>query len=313
MIDFRGQCVIVSGAGRGLGRLYALDIARRGGSVVVNDLGGSVRGEGADAGIADEVVGEIVAAGGSAVASHDSVATPESAAAIVQTAIDHFGRVDAVISNAGIFDTQPLDELSSERWRRMLNVHLDGSFFLCQPAFRVMKRQKYGRFVMVASSAALFGLPNEAHYAAAKGGVFGLSNVMALEGAPYGILSNVLLPTGNSRMAENTKGSEISGESEQLRKAKVFRKLINPEYVVPMVTFLASSQCTFTHHNFAACAGRFSRVFVGLTEGWLAADQGHPAAEDIDANIDRICATQQFTIPNSLFDEVAEVCALRGV
>jgi NAD(P)-dependent dehydrogenase (short-subunit alcohol dehydrogenase family) len=313
MIDFRGQSVIVSGAGRGLGRLYALDIAQRGGSVVVNDLGGSMLGEGSDAGVAHEVVGEIVAAGGSAVASCDSVATPGGAAAIVQTAMDRFGRVDAVVSNAGIFDTKPFDELSPERWRTMLNVHLDGSFFLCQPAFRVMKRQGYGRFVMVASSAALFGLPNESHYAAAKAGIFGLSNVMALEGAPYGILSNVLLPTGYSRMAENTQGADISGEPEQLKLANPFRKLIDPEHVVPMVTFLASRKCTFTHRNFAACAGRYSRVFVGLAEGWLAADRRHSAAEDIDANIEQICATQQFTIPNSLFDEVAEVCARRGV
>jgi NAD(P)-dependent dehydrogenase (short-subunit alcohol dehydrogenase family) len=248
-----------------------------------------------------------------AVASHDSVATPEGAAAIVQTATDRFGRVDAVVSNAGIFDTRPFDELSVDQWRRMLNVHLDGSFFLCQPAFRVMKQQGYGRFVMVASSAALFGLPKESHYAAAKGGILGLSNVMALEGAAHGIFSNVLLPTGYSRMAENTIGAEISGDPEHLKRANPFRKLIEPERVVPMVTYLASRRCGFTHRNFAACAGRYSRVFVGLAEGWLAPDLSHPSAEDVEEHIGRICATEQFTIPNSLFDEVAEVCALRGI
>jgi hypothetical protein len=114
-------------------------------------------------------------------------------------------------------------------------------------------------------------------------------------------------------MAANTIGAEISSDPEHMKRADAFRKMINPERVVPMVTFLASRRCDFTHRNFAACAGRYSRVFVGLGEGWLAPDQGHPSAEDIDANIDRIGATERFTTPNSLFDEVAEVCALRGV
>ena len=141
VIDFDEQVVIVTGAGRGLGRLYALDLAARGASVVVNDLGGTMHGHGADDSIADKVVKEIEVAGGVAVASHDSVATPEGGDAIVQSALKTFGRLDAVVSNAGIFHTAPFDELEVDDWRRMLNVHVDGGFFLSQPAYRVMKRR----------------------------------------------------------------------------------------------------------------------------------------------------------------------------
>jgi NAD(P)-dependent dehydrogenase (short-subunit alcohol dehydrogenase family) len=312
MIDFDGQVVIVTGAGRGLGRLYALDIARRGGAVVVNDVGASMHGEGSDAKIADEVVAEIQAFDGTAIASCDSVASAEGGNAIVDAALERFGRVDAVVSNAGIFSTAPFDELTLEQWQRMLDVHLNGAFFLCQPAFKAMKRQNYGRFVMVSSSAALFGLPSEAHYAAAKGGIFGLSNILALEGASHGILSNTLLPTGYSRMVEQTVSSQIDPGKSDNPAENPFRTMIAPELVVPVVTFLASKACSVTHRNYAACAGRYSRVFVGLSEGWLSPQGQVPAAEDILARIDEISATQTFTVPDSEFDEVAEAMALRA-
>ena len=206
MIDFNGQAVIVTGAGRGLGRLYALDLAQRGASVVVNDVGVTMQGEGADRSVADQVVTEISGLGGVAVASYDSVDSEEGGVAIVERAIEEFGQLDAVVSNAGIFDTLPFDELPADNWRRMLNVHLNGSFYLSQPAYRVMKAQGGGRFVFIASSAGLFGQPNSAHYAAAKSGIVGLSNVIAIDGAPYGILANTVLPFGYSRMVTETVG-----------------------------------------------------------------------------------------------------------
>src|SRR5262245_55568791 len=141
MIDFNGQGAIVTGAGRGLGRLYAIEIAKRGGSVVVNDVGVTMHGDHADSSVADRVVEEIERAGGIAVASHESVASPEGAAAIVRTAVERFRRLDAVISNAGIFQTLDFEQLAPEEWRRMLDVHLHGSFHLSQPAFRAMKAQ----------------------------------------------------------------------------------------------------------------------------------------------------------------------------
>lgn len=307
MIDFTNQVAIVTGAGRGLGRLYAIELARRGASVVVNDLGGSMHGQGADASVADGVVDEIVGAGGTAVSSHDSVDSPEGAQAIVQTAVDSFGRLDAVVSNAGIFNSVPFDELSHEDWRRMLNVHLDGGFHLGQAAFRVMKSQGYGRMVFIASSAGMFGQPFEAHYSAAKAGLFGLTNTIAIEGAQYGILANTVLPFGYSRMV-----TETVSDPEFLKQSGFFQA-IQPELVVPIVVFLASRDCEFSHHNYSAGAGRFARVFVGLARGWLADAGSQPSAEDIAANLAAVSATQPFTIPMSIEEEVMAICERVGV
>jgi NAD(P)-dependent dehydrogenase (short-subunit alcohol dehydrogenase family) len=308
MIDLGGQVVVVTGAGRGLGRLYAMDLARRGAAVVVNDVGSTMGGHGTDAGIADGVVQEIAEAGGVAVASHDSVASAEGGRAIVATAVDTFGRLDAVVSNAGIFHTVPFEELAAEDWRRMLDVHLNGSFYLCQPAFRAMKAQGGGRFVFIASSAGLFGQPNSAHYAAAKAGIVGLANVIAIEGAPHGILANCVLPFGYSRMV-----SETVGDRAQLGDALPFLDAIDPELVVPVVSLLASRACTFTHRCYSACAGRFARVFIGLGQGWVAEPASKPTADDLLAHIEQASATVPFAVPDSIFDEVAETCRLLGL
>jgi NAD(P)-dependent dehydrogenase (short-subunit alcohol dehydrogenase family) len=308
MIEFGGQVVVVTGAGRGLGRLYALELARRGASVVVNDVGGDMQGHGSDSTVAEQVVKQIESGGGTAVVCSESVATAEGGEAIVRAAMERFGRLDAVVSNAGIFDTAPFDELSVESWRRMLNVHLDGSFFLSQPAYRVMKEQGGGRFVFIASSAGLFGQPNSAHYAAAKAGIVGLANVIAIEGAPHGILANAVLPFGYSRMV-----TETVGDRDELGDAVPFLRAIEPELVVPMVVFLASRTCGFTHQNFSACAGRFARVFVGLGDGWVASSDAPPSAEDIEANLAEVAATEPFTVPDSIFDEVAQICERLGI
>jgi NAD(P)-dependent dehydrogenase (short-subunit alcohol dehydrogenase family) len=307
MIDFTGQVAIVTGAGRGLGRLYAIELARRGASVVVNDLGGSMHGEGADASVADEVVDEIQRTGGVAVASHDSVDSPQGGEAIVRAAVERFGRVDAVVSNAGIFNSIPFEELSTDDWRRMLSVHLDGAFYLSQPAYRVMKAAGYGRFVFISSSGGMFGQPLEAHYAAAKAGLVGLTNVIAIEGAQHGILANSVLPFGFSRMVTETVADPKALEETG------FLKIIQPELVVPIVVFLASRACEFSHHNYSACAGRFSRVFVGLGEGWLAEPGSNPTADDIAVHLAEMSATEPFTVPGSIFDEVFGVCERLGV
>lgn len=307
MIDFAGQAVVVTGAGRGLGRLYAVELARRGAAVVVNDLGGTMHGSGADQTVADSVVAEIQAAGGKAVASHDSVDSAEGGQAIVDLAVDHFGRLDAVVSNAGIFTSIPFDELSADDWRRMLSVHLDGGFYVSQPAYRVMKSQGYGRFVFISSSAGMFGQPLEAHYAAAKAGLVGLANVIAIEGQQHGILANTVLPFGLSRMATDTVGDPKAVQEIG------FLKVIQPELVVPIVIYLASRACDLTHHNYSACAGRFARVFVGLGEGWLADPGTNPSADDIAAHLSEVTATEPFTVPGSIFDEVFGVCERLGI
>src|SRR5262249_37348055 len=159
---------------------------------------------------------------------------------------------DVVVSNAGIFQTAEFEKLAADDWRRMLNVHLDGSFHLSQPAFRVMKAQGYGRFVFVASSAGLFGQPQSAHYAAAKPGIVGLMNVVAIEGAAHGILANAILPFGATRMLVDTVGGE------EIAAASAFLRALDPALVVPIVTFLASRACDFTHRSYSAGAGRYA-------------------------------------------------------
>jgi NAD(P)-dependent dehydrogenase (short-subunit alcohol dehydrogenase family) len=307
MIDFTGQVAIVTGAGRGLGRLYAIELARRGAAVVVNDLGGSMHGDGADTSVADAVVEEIERAGGVATASHDSVDSPEGGQAIVRTAIDRFGRLDAVVSNAGIFNSVAFEDMSQADWRRMLSVHLDGGFYLSQPAYREMKAAGYGRFVFISSSGGMFGQPMEAHYAAAKTGLVGLANVIAIEGAQHGILANTVLPFGFSRMVTETVGDPKALEETG------FLKIIQLELVVPIVAFLASRACEFTHQNYSACAGRFARVFVGLGEGWLAEADSNPTADDVAAHLAEVSATEPFTVPGSIFEEVFAVCERLGV
>ncbi|HXJ78406.1 MAG TPA: SDR family NAD(P)-dependent oxidoreductase, partial [Candidatus Methylomirabilis sp.] len=212
------------------------------------------------------------------------------------------------VSNAGIFQTLPFDELSADDWQRMVNVHLNGSFYVSQPAFRVMKAQHYGRFVFISSSAGIFGQPLAAHYGAAKGGLLGLSNVIAVEGADYGILANTVLPFGYSRMVYETVG-----DPEQLRAASPFLQAIEPELVVPMVVFLASRACDFTHRNYSAGAGRYARVFVGLARGWLTERASNPTADDIAAHLAEVSATESFTIPGSIFDEVFDICSRLGI
>jgi NAD(P)-dependent dehydrogenase (short-subunit alcohol dehydrogenase family) len=307
VIDFTDQAAIVTGAGRGLGRLYALELARRGASVVVNDLGGTMHGDGSDNSVADQVVAEIRAAGGSAVASYDSVDNPEGGQAIVDAAVDAFGRVDAVVSNAGIFNSIPFDQISPDDWRKMLRVHLDGGFYLSQPAYKVMARQNYGRFVFISSSAGNFGQPMEAHYAAAKTGLVGLSNVIAIEGAAHGILSNTVLPTGFSRMVTETVGDE------KFLAESGFMRDIRAELVVPLVVFLASRACGSTHRNYSACAGRYARVFVGLGKGWVADVAGDPTADDVLAHLDEVSATDPYLVPDTIVDQVLEVCGRLGI
>jgi NAD(P)-dependent dehydrogenase (short-subunit alcohol dehydrogenase family) len=253
------------------------------------------------------VVDEITKAGGTAVASYDSVDSPAGGQAIVNAAVDAFGRLDAVVSNAGIFGSVPFEDLSADAWTRMLRVHLDGGFYLAQPAYRAMKQTGGGRFVFISSSAGIFGQPMEAHYAAAKAGLVGLTNVIAIEGEAHGILANSVMPTGFSRMVTETVGDE------KFLTESGFMRAIRPELVVPLVTFLASGACTFTHRNYSASAGRYARVFVGLSEGWLADAESQPTAEDIEAHLEQMSSTEKFFVPTSIVDEVLEVCERRGI
>ncbi len=307
-LRFDGQVAIVTGGGRGLGRLYAMELARRGASVLVNDLGGSSQGEGADASVASQVVTEIEAEGGVAAASSDSVATAEGGQAIVDAALARFGRVDIVINNAGIIRFTPFDEITAGEWHKTLSVHVDGSFHVSQPAFRVMMSQGYGRFVFISSSFGAFGQAGAASYSTAKSALLGLSNVVALEGAAHGILSNAVLPMGFSRMV-----TDQAPDAEVPPGRQGFYDAIRPELIAPLVTYLASRECNLSHRAFAAAAGRYSRVFSGYGDGWLSEAGTTPSAEDVAGRIAQIDATDGFFVPSSSTEETITVCRQRGV
>ena len=288
-ISFDGRVAIVTGAGGGLGRTYALDLAARGASVVVNDLGGSVDGKGGDDAAAQKVVDEIKAAGGEAVANYDSVSSPEGGESIVKTAVDSFGKVDVVINNAGILRDKSFLKMEWADLQAVIDVHLMGAFYVSKPAFAVMKENGYGRFVFTASNAT-FGNFGQTNYAAAKMGLVGLSNTLAVEGARAGILSNVIMPVAKTRMTE-----ELLGE---------FANYLAPELVTPMVTYLCSEACTTTHGAFSAAGGRYAAVNWTLGQGWFAGQGATPTAEDIQANLAEIQETEGFIIPGSTTDEI---------
>ncbi len=287
-VSFENRTVIVTGAGNGLGKAYALDLGSRGAKVVVNDLGGAVDGSGSGSTPADEVVNEIIANGGEAVANYDSVATKEGGASIVQTAIDNFGTVDAVVNNAGILRDKSFAKMEEEDLNAIIDVHLKGTFFVCQPAFIQMKEQGYGRFVNVSSPSGLFGNFGQLNYGAAKMGIVGLTNVLAIEGAKYNIKANVIAPNAATRMTEELFGEDMS-------------KLLTVDNITPLVVYLASEQCDVTHEIFSAGGGRFARIGISTDVGYFNASA---KAEDIFANIGEIRDLSNPIYPTSLADEL---------
>ncbi len=288
-ISFDGRVAVVTGAGGGLGRTYALELASRGAAVVVNDLGGSVEGKGGDHTAAQQVVDEITAKGGEAVPNFDSVMTPEGGASVVRTAIDSFGKVDVVINNAGFLRDKSFLKLTWEDLDAIIDVHLKAAFYVSQPAFASMKEHGYGRFVFTASNAT-FGNFGQTNYSAAKMGLVGLSNTIAVEGARAGILSNVIMPVAKTRMTE-----ELLGD---------FANYLAPELVTPMVTYLSSEACTTTHGAYSAAGGRYASVFWGLAQGWYAGQGTTPTAEDIAAHLPEVVEREGYLVPQSTTDEI---------
>ena len=295
-ISFIDRVAIVTGASGGLGRTYAMELAARGASVVVNDLGGSAAGVGSDASAAQKVVKEITVKGGIAVASHDSVSTPEGGQAIVQAALDAFGKVDIVINNAGILRDRTFAKQSNEDLDAVLDVHQKGAFYVSQPAFRVMKENGYGRFVFTASNAGVFGNFGQTNYGTAKMGLLGLSNVIAIEGAKSGIKSNVICPIARTRMTEELLGP--------------LAEHVSPELVTPMVVYLASEASELTHEVFSAGGGRYARVFVGLAPGWFAGKGVEVSADDIAGHLDEIRKQDGYSVPGSATDELKGILPL---
>jgi NAD(P)-dependent dehydrogenase (short-subunit alcohol dehydrogenase family) len=278
---FEGRVAVVTGAGRGIGRAYAQLLARRGARVVVNDLGGSTAGRGADAGPAGDAVTEIVAAGGTAVADTNDVADVTGAQAIVDTAVDQFGRIDVVVNNAGIIRWAGFPAVDADSLDAHLAVHVGGSFNTTRAAWPHMVEQGYGRVVMT-TSAGVFGLPNNASYAAAKGAVIGLTRSLNTAGAKLGIKVNAIAPAAYTRMASGPGADQLP-----------------PELVAPMVAFLAHEDCPVSGEIYAAGAGRFARVFIGVTEGYV-----HPGPEatieDVAAHWTTINDEAGYSVPADL-------------
>lgn len=248
-LGYDGKVAIITGAGGGLGRQHALLLAKRGALVVVNDLGGSIDGSGTDASAAQKVVDEIKAAGGEAVADHNSVATPEGGAAIVKTAVDAYGKVDIVINNAGILRDKSFHNMTPDLMNPVFDVHLKGAFHVTQPAYLIMREQGYGRIISTSSAAGIFGNFGQTNYGAAKMGLVGFTRVLAVEGAKFNIKANAIAPLALTRMTETLMGN--------------LADKLGPEEVTPIVAMLAHEDCPVSGNIFSVGGGRVANVFIG--------------------------------------------------
>jgi len=267
---FDGRVAVVTGAGRGLGREYALLLGSKGAKVVVNDSGGSMKGDGNDAGPAEEVAAKIRVEGGDAIACTESVATPRGGIVIIQTALKQYGRLDILIHNAGNVRYGSLQEITQEDFEAVVDVHLMGAFHVVRPAFPVMCKSGYGRIVLTSSIGGLYGTHNVVNYGVSKAGIIGLNNIVAIEGADKGVKSNIILPGAVTRMADGLDTTQYPP--------------MGPELVAPVVGWLAHESCSVTGEMLISMAGRVARAFVAETRGvyrssWTIDD----VAENIDA------------------------------
>lgn len=287
-LGYDGKVAIITGAGGGLGRQHALMMAKRGALIVVNDLGGSIDGVGSNASAAQIVVDEIKAIGGEAVADHNTVATPEGGQAIVQTAIDTYGRVDIVINNAGILRDKAFHNMTPDLLNPVLDVHLKGAFYVTQPAFVHMREQGYGRIISTSSAAGVFGNFGQTNYGAAKMGLVGFTRVLGVEGARFNIKANAIAPLAMTRMTEDILGA--------------LKDKLAPELVSPLVAFLAHEECPVSGQLFSVGGGRVAHVFLGETNGYYSPTL---TPEDVQNNWDTITARDNFSVPNNLGEETA--------
>jgi NAD(P)-dependent dehydrogenase (short-subunit alcohol dehydrogenase family) len=286
-LGFDGKVAIVTGGGGGLGKQHAILLASRGARVVVNDLGGSLSGEGADKGPADAVAREIRDLGGEAVSDNNSVSTPEGGEAIVQTAIDAYDRVDIVINNAGILRDKTFQNMTPSLLEAVVDVHLKGAFYVTRPAWIKMREQGYGRVVNTSSNAGILGNYGQTNYGAAKMGLVGLTRVLAAEGAKYNIKVNAIAPLARTRMTEELLGAAV--------------ERLDPELVSPVVAWLVHEDVPVTGEIYTVGGGRVARFFIGMTHGYY-----NPAltVEDVRDHFSQIRDEAGYTVPSGLSDEL---------
>jgi NAD(P)-dependent dehydrogenase (short-subunit alcohol dehydrogenase family) len=267
-LTFEDRVVVVTGAGNGIGRAYAHEFARRGAKVVVNDLGGTVAGEGSDRSAADTVVAEINEANGHAIANHDSVVDGER---IVKAAIAEWGRVDVLLNNAGIAYATPFAEMTPELWKRMLDVHIEGSYACTHAAWPLMQEQGYGRLLFTSSPFGLYAAAQFAHYSAAKAAMLGLTKALALEGREHGIHANAVAPFSASRMTGRTNAEQADSP-------------FGPRYLAQLAVWLCHADTDETGGVFEVGGGYIHRVRNELSRGLHLPDDQH-TAENIQSNV----------------------------
>lgn len=281
-LNFNGRVAIVTGAGRGLGRAYALELASRGAKIIVNDVGGDIGGSGQDASPASEVVNEIMGRGGAAEINTASVATTEGCQSIIQHALESFEKIDILIHNAGNVRHSPLAKMSDEDFQAVLDVHFMAGFRLVRGVFPLMAEAKYGRIVLTSSIGGLYGNHDIVNYAMSKSGMIGLNNVVALEGEAVGVKCNLIVPGSLTRIAS---GADERGFPIDF---SAFPPM-SPDMVAPMVSWLAHEECSVTGEMMISIAGRMARAFIAESPGIY---KEHWKLEEIGECIDLICRTE---------------------
>ncbi|HWR78751.1 MAG TPA: SDR family oxidoreductase [Pseudomonas sp.] len=292
-VQFEGKVVVVTGAGGGLGRAHALLFARHGAQVVVNDLGGSAQGVGASSSAADQVVAEIRAAGGTAVANHDSVT---DGGKIIQNALDAFGRVDVVVNNAGILRDKSFQKMEDADWDLVYKVHVEGAYKVTHAAWPYLREQNYGRLIFTASTSGIYGNFGQANYGMAKLGLYGLTRTLALEGRKNNILVNAIAPTGATRMTEG------------LLPPQVFEQL-KPELVSPLVVYLGSEACQETSGLFEVGGGWIGKVRWERSLGAGFDPRTGFSPDDVAAHWAQICDFEGAAHPRDNMEAMKEMLA----
>ena len=308
---FDDQVAVITGAGRGLGMQYALLLASRGARVLVNDIGGSVTGAGSDADAATAAADEIRRLGGEAIADSNSVTSPEGGQAIINAAVQTWGRVDIVINNAGIVRDAPFEEMTAERLDPLVDVHLKGAFHVSRPAWKRMREQGYGRILNTCSAAGLLGAERMSNYGSAKTGLVGLTRVLAAEGAEHNIKVNAIAPIAYTRMLAHSV--ENAGQPDDPSAQAVLDDLVaqylqklDPALVAPVAAFLTHRDCPVSGEIYTVGAGHVARFFIGRTKGFYSPEL---SVEQVRDHLDEIRDENGYTVPGGPADEMAALFA----